>query len=592
MRASAHAGGQDISISTTPSVTSSTTPGTGSAAAPGSSAPTSGTTSSAAPSRLIPSPAPDHDTGPIVHQDPLDDRAEDHQGRPSELDDDHADRRRFAATTRHSWAAQRPYDLRAENDRPDAGSFDPVARAQQRRSAWVRPLVIRSAAGDALIAAGVMALCAFSLQRTRPWSLPLAVASAAVWVLAVLLCRGYESRRLGDGPEEFQSLLRAAFGVIAAMGVVAYSFQVLLPRRLVLLAVPLIALLCVVNRHLARKQLHSRRYDGQAMRRTLIVGEPTAVREVVGDLAAVKHHGYEIIGACVPVPGPEIAENLDLNVLGGVSEVPQVVVDNDIDSVIVVGAQLSGTPLRRLSWALEQTGADLVVAPGLVEVTGPNVTLRPSAGLSLLLVEPPSARMGRMLLKSIIDRAVGVVMLLVAAPVIAVSALLVRLTSRGKAFFPQHRVGLDGHTFTMYKIRSMVADAEARKIELAAYSDGDGLLFKMHADPRVTKVGKVLRRFSLDELPQLWNVVKGDMSLVGPRPPLPSEYEAYHDAVHRRLRVRPGLTGLWQVSGRSDLTWEESVRMDLRYVDNWSIALDLQILWKTARAVVQGSGAY
>jgi exopolysaccharide biosynthesis polyprenyl glycosylphosphotransferase len=200
--------------------------------------------------------------------------------------------------------------------------------------------------------------------------------------------------------------------------------------------------------------------------------------------------------------------------------------------------------------------------------------------------------MGRMLLKSFLDRSVGIVLLVCAAPIIGISALLVRLTSRGKAFFPQHRVGLDGDTFTMFKLRSMVADAEDRKAELLDLTDRDGLMFKMHADPRITPVGKVLRRFSIDELPQLWNVVKGDMSLVGPRPPLPAEYEAYHDAVHRRLRVRPGLTGLWQVSGRADLTWEESVRMDLRYVDNWSIALDLQILWKTARAVLKGSGAY
>jgi exopolysaccharide biosynthesis polyprenyl glycosylphosphotransferase len=505
---------------------------------------------------------------------------------------DGAERRRFAAPTRHSWAAQRPYDLRVESDLANTPLFDPVARAQRRRAEWVRPLVRRSAVGDGLIAAGVMGAAAFSLHATRPSSLYFAAGAAAVWVLAVLVSRGYEARRMGDGPDEFQSLVRAAVGVVAAMGVFAYSFQVLLPRRLVLIAIPLIALLCVVNRHLVRKDLHSRRYDGEAMRRTLIVGEPTAVREVVNDLASVKHHGYEIVGACVPAPGPEIAENLDLGVLGSVSEVPQVVVDNDIDSVIVVGAQLSGTPLRRLSWALEQTGADLVVAPGLVEVTGPNVTLRPSAGLSLLLVEPPSSRMGRMLLKSMIDRAIGLGLLILAAPVIAVSALLVRLTSKGRAFFPQHRVGLDGNTFTMYKLRSMVVDAEARKAELLEQTDRDGLMFKMHADPRVTPVGKFLRRYSLDELPQLWNVVKGDMSLVGPRPPLPAEYQAYHDAVHRRLRVRPGLTGLWQVSGRADLTWEESVRLDLRYVDNWSIALDLQILWKTAKAVVRGSGAY
>jgi exopolysaccharide biosynthesis polyprenyl glycosylphosphotransferase len=524
--------------------------------------------------------------------DVLDDRRDETE---HALREDH-DRRRHHARTRHSWAAQRPYDLRTNADtdteRTDAETVDPIARAQRRRSTWMRPLVIRSAVGDGLVAAGVMAALAFSLDDIRNWSPLIALTGAIVWVAAVLVSRGYETRRLGDGPEEFQSLLRAAFGVIAALGVVSYSFQMLLPRRMVLLAIPLIALICVVNRHLARKSLHNRRYHGQAMRRTLIVGEPTAVRDVVNDLAAVKHHGYQIIGACVPVPGPEIEENLDLDVLGGVSEVPQVVVDNDIDSVIVVGAQLSGTPLRRLSWALEQTGADLVVAPGLVEVTGPNVTLRPSAGLSLLLVEPPSARVGRMLLKSMIDRAVGIMLLAVAAPVIAVAALLVRLTSPGSAFFRQHRVGLDGKMFTMFKLRSMVVDAEQRKDELEEQSDRDGLMFKMHADPRITKVGKVLRRLSLDELPQLWNVVRGDMSLVGPRPPLPSEYQAYHDAVHRRLRVRPGLTGLWQVSGRADLTWEESVRLDLRYVDNWSIALDLLILWKTFRAVIKGSGAY
>jgi exopolysaccharide biosynthesis polyprenyl glycosylphosphotransferase len=559
---------------------------------------------------LIPAPAPERDgpAHPTVEEsvEPMDQMDElDEMGELEVLADlesadvideqsgvERAERRRTTTPTRHSWAAQRPFDLRTGTDLPEATTFDPVERAHQRRATWIRPLILRSVIGDAMVATVVTAICAFSLKPIRPWSVPIGLAAALVWVLAVLFCRGYEARRLGDGPDEFQSLLRASFGVIAGLGVLAYSSQVLLPRRMVLLAVPLIAVLCVVNRHLIRKELHSRRYDGKAMRRTLIVGEPTAVREVVGDLAAVKHHGYEIVGACVPVPGPEIAENLEAVVMGGISEVPQVVVDNDIDTVIVVGAQLSGTPLRRLSWALEQTGADLVVAPGLVEVTGPNVQLRPSAGLSLLLVEPPSARMGRMLLKSIIDRAVGIVMLLVATPIIAVSALLVRVTSRGKAFFPQHRIGLDGNTFTMWKLRSMVQDAEARKAELEAFSDRDGLMFKMHADPRITKVGRVLRRFSLDELPQLWNVVKGDMSLVGPRPPLPREYEAYHDAVHRRLRVRPGLTGLWQVSGRADLTWEESVRMDLRYVDNWSIALDLQILWKTARAVLRGSGAY
>ena len=218
--------------------------------------------------------------------------------------------------------------------------FDPVARAQQRRAEWLRPLVRRQRRRRRRIAAGVMGLAAFSLHgcgRTRCSSPP---ARPLVWVLAVLVSRGYEARRMGDGPDEFQSLLRAAFGVVAAMGVVAYSFQVLLPRRLVLIAIPLTACSAWSTVTWPASSCTAGGTTGQAMRRTLIVGEPTAVREVVTDLASVKHHGYEIVGACVPVPGPEIAENLDLGVLGSVSEVPQVVVDNDIDSVIVVGAQL------------------------------------------------------------------------------------------------------------------------------------------------------------------------------------------------------------------------------------------------------------
>jgi exopolysaccharide biosynthesis polyprenyl glycosylphosphotransferase len=268
------------------------------------------------------------------------------------------------------------------------------------------------------------------------------------------------------------------------------------------------------------------------------------------------------------------------------------VVDHDIDAVIVVGSQLSGDALRRLSWAIERTGAQLLVEPGLVEVAGPNISLRPAAGLSLLHLESPSSRPGRLIGKAVLDHLLGSVMLLIATPVILVAAVAVKLTSPGPAFFTQTRMGLDGRTFTMFKLRSMVEDAEQRRLSLLAQSSRDGLMFKMRRDPRVTSVGSLLRRYSLDELPQLFNVVRGDMSLVGPRPPLTSEYEHYHDAVFRRLRVKPGLTGLWQVSGRADLSWEESVRLDLRYVDNWSLALDLLILWKTARAVLARSGAY
>jgi lipopolysaccharide/colanic/teichoic acid biosynthesis glycosyltransferase len=171
-------------------------------------------------------------------------------------------------------------------------------------------------------------------------------------------------------------------------------------------------------------------------------------------------------------------------------------------------------------------------------------------------------------------------------------AIAVKVSSHGPVLFRQVRIGMDGNEFTMLKFRSMVVDAEQRRAELMARDDGNGVLFKLKRDPRVTRVGAIIRRFSLDELPQLFNIISGDMSLVGPRPPLPEEVAGYSNDASRRLRVRPGLTGLWQVSGRSDLSWEESLRLDLRYVDNWTLALDLAILWRTLRAVIRGAGAY
>ncbi len=269
-------------------------------------------------------------------------------------------------------------------------------------------------------------------------------------------------------------------------------------------------------------------------------------------------------------------------VVGAVADVAQVVVDRAVDVVVVAGPTLSPEALRRLSWALDRVGAQLVVVPGLVEVDRPADHVAPGGRAVAAGARGCGARAGGWSPKTVLDRVAGVVLLLAASPIIAVAALAVRLTSSGPAFYRQTRVGVDGAPFTMWKLRSMYVDADRRRRALDEQNDGNGVLFKMRDDPRVTPVGRFLRRYSLDELPQLFNVVRGDMSLVGPRPPLGEEVARYEDAAHRRLRVRPGLTGLWQVSGRSDLSWEESVRLDLRYVDNWSVAMDLMILWKTA----------
>jgi exopolysaccharide biosynthesis polyprenyl glycosylphosphotransferase len=248
--------------------------------------------------------------------------------------------------------------------------------------------------------------------------------------------------------------------------------------------------------------------------------------------------------------------------------------------------------VRRLAWQLEGSGVDLVVAPSLTNVAGPRITIRPVAGLSLLHVDEPEFTGFRRVFKTVYDRALALGILVALAPVLAVVALAVRLSSRGPVFFSQERVGQNGRAFRLWKFRSMYVDAESRRPQVEDLNESDGVLFKIRRDPRVTPVGRLLRRLSIDEMPQLWNVVRGDMSLVGPRPPLPSEVASYASEVRRRLLVKPGLTGLWQVSGRADLTWEESVRLDLHYVENWSVALDFMILWKTVGAVLHGRGAY
>ena len=268
--------------------------------------------------------------------------------------------------------------------------------------------------------------------------------------------------------------------------------------------------------------------------------------------------------------------------------------DRAVHTVVVTAcAEMGGPVLRRLAWDLEGSGVDLVVSPGLVQVAGPRLHVRPLCGLQLLHVEEPELVGGRRVVKAAIDRVGALVALLLLAPLLIGTAIAVRMTSPGPMLFTQARVGKDGREFTLRKFRTMSADAEQLLVKMRASNvHGAGVLFKVRQDPRVTPLGRWLRRFSVDELPQLVNVLLGDMSLVGPRPPLPSEVARYGDGVHRRLLVKPGLTGLWQIRGRSDLSWDESIQLDLRYVENWSLALDVMILCKTMTAVLGGRGAY
>ncbi|SEP22721.1 sugar transferase [Trujillonella endophytica] len=423
----------------------------------------------------------------------------------------------------------------------------------------------------------------------------LAVLLPGVWVLAMLVGRAYEQRFLWVGPEEFRRVFVAAMMMLAAVGTVSWAFKLDVARGFVVLALPLAAVLTLGARYAQRQALHRTRRHGHNMQTTILVGHRGGVAAMDEQLDREAFHGYRVIGCCLPAG--QQSEGKDafhgLPVLGDLSEVTAVVKAYEVDTVAVLPCpELDGPALRRLGWELEDTDAELLLAPAVTEIVGPRVRIRPVCGLPLLHMERPELKGIRRLTKAAFDRASAALGLLFLAPVLIAVALTVAVTSRGPVFFRQERVGRDGRTFSMLKFRTMVVGADRMVEQLTAASDGNGVLFKKKVDPRVTRVGRTLRRYSLDELPQLINVVKGDMSLVGPRPPLQSEVEKYGYDMHRRFLVKPGLTGLWQVSGRSDLSWDDSVRIDVRYVENWSLAFDFMILWKTAGAVLRGSGAY
>ncbi|MFI5101352.1 MAG: sugar transferase [Actinomycetes bacterium] len=468
-----------------------------------------------------------------------------------------------------------------------------VVRPESRWQRRYVGLCIGIDAMAALVAGTVTYLTAPAGYNPKVYNV-LTVLIPFVWVLAVSLNRAYESRFLGVGSEEFRRVARAGVALTALVAFTAYVTDRGEGRHYVLISLPLVTLLTIGSRYGLRQWLHSRRAKGEYLHRVVVVGHEVPVLEMLRRLGDERFHGLQVVAACLPLPGqrPALMER-GVPVVGGFGSVEQAVRLTDADTVAVLASPDFGPEqLRRLAWDLEPTGADLLVAPSLVEVAGPRLSIRPVTGLPLLQVEQPQFTGGRRIVKATFDRTVALAMIVLFSPVLLAITVAVRLTSRGPAFFRQQRIGKDGKPFTMWKFRSMVVDAEALREQLLEHSDRDGLMFKMRADPRVTKVGTWLRRYSLDELPQLFNVLTGSMSLVGPRPPLPEEVAEYADDTRRRLLVRPGVTGLWQVSGRADLSWEESVRLDLRYVDNWTLATDLLILWKTARAVLRGSGAY
>jgi exopolysaccharide biosynthesis polyprenyl glycosylphosphotransferase len=425
-------------------------------------------------------------------------------------------------------------------------------------------------------------------------SIGIAVLLPLVWLAAMHMGRTYEQRFLWVGPEEFRRVFSAAVLLVAAVGTVSWGFKLEVARGFVVIALPLAMLLSLVQRGIHRWWLLRARAQGKFHQTALLAGYRSGVAALYEQLKREPQHGYRVIGCCLSDdPVTSRAAFNGLPVLGDLNGIPDVVRQFEVDTVAVLpSAELDGPALRRLGWDLEDTRAELLLAPAITEIAGPRVRIRPVCGLPLLHLERPELRGVRRLAKGTFDRVGAAAFLLLLLPVLLGIALTIRLIDNGEIFYRQERVGRAGSTFSMLKFRTMMVGADRMVDTLATQNDGNGVLFKLRSDPRVTRVGRALRRYSLDELPQLINVLRGDMSLVGPRPPLAVEVERYGYDMRRRFLVKPGITGLWQVSGRSNLSWEDSVRIDVRYVENWSLAFDFMILWKTAGAVFRASGAY
>jgi exopolysaccharide biosynthesis polyprenyl glycosylphosphotransferase len=409
-------------------------------------------------------------------------------------------------------------------------------------------------------------------------------------VLAAGANRAYDKRFLFVGTHEYHRVIRGGLWLIALAAIVSYAFELPTARSYVLIALPAATGAIVFSRFLLRHRLHLKREQGHCLRRVIVVGHELAIVALTTQLCRERFHGLEVVGACVPRNSDG---RVGLPVYGTFDDVAEAVAVAGADTVIVLSCpELDGHALRRLAWQLERDEIDLIVASALMDVAGDRTTIRPVDGLPMLHVEHPRLSGGSRIVKELVDRAGAALLILLLAPLFGFIAAAIKQDSRGPILFRQTRVGRDGKEFTIYKFRTMRVDAERLLKELVHLNEQDGVMFKMRNDPRVTRTGRWLRRCSLDELPQLFNVLLGQMSLVGPRPPLPGEVAAYADDVRRRLAVKPGMTGLWQVSGRSDLPWEEAVRLDLRYVENWSLSMDLVIMARTLTAVMRSSGAY
>lgn len=408
------------------------------------------------------------------------------------------------------------------------------------------------------------------------------------WLLLILVRGGYEARYLGVGSEEFKRLVTATVTLFAMIAMASYVFKRQPPLRMVLPSLIIGLILILLGRWLLRVWLGKQRERGRFQQSTLVVGDRLLASGLAEAFANDATAGFKVVGTVAPPRqsgGSAAIENW-------LDDVMEWIARHNVHAVAVAESTAVGPELvRRLAWRLEGPGVDLLVSPALSDVAGPRVTARPASGLPLLHLDEPSLTGPARALKRLVDLVLTIPALIVALPFFLLIAVGIKLDSLGKVFYVSDRIGRTGEIFRCVKFRTMVTGAESMHEEVIGDPDDD-IVGRYREDPRVTRFGSFLRRWSLDELPQLLNVLSGSMSIVGPRPMMPSELALLGDADHRRHLTKPGLTGLWQISGRKEVSWDDRMRMDLHYIETWSISLDLVIIVKTVKAVITGHGAY
>ncbi|WP_166903242.1 sugar transferase [Mycobacterium sp. DL440] len=475
-----------------------------------------------------------------------------------------------------------------------------------KRTRWQRQYLVNILITDVLVVGAAVVLAQYvrfgqapDLSGTDGYITFVSILFGVIWLGALSLCRTRSARVIGAGAEEYKRVASASFWTFGGIAIITFLLQLEIARGYLAVALPTGTVALCLTRWLWRRYLAKKRAEGHYQTAVMAIGDADAVTYLAQELTRDPRAGYDVVAVGIPGYGAPAGERLtvgdrDIPIMGGEEHVLDAIRECGADTVAVTGVENFGYDgIRKLMWDLEAMGVDLVVSPGVMDVSGARLEMRPVAGFPLVHVEKPQYDGAKRFEKRAFDFVFAAFALVVASPILLIAAIAIKLDSRGSVFYTAERIGIDGRPFAMLKFRTMVSDADRQLESLQNLNESSGgVLFKIKDDPRVTSVGKVLRRFSIDELPQFVNVLRQEMSVVGPRPPLRQEVETYDGDVQRRLLVKPGITGLWQVSGRADLSWRESVRLDLSYVENWSMVADLVIIAKTVRAVLLSQGAY